>query len=96
MSEFYVKSVELSTSAESVEQILCVVISSFKGRSGVELTAEHEGEIIASERINLSIGENRVDLFIKESPVQRKIMLKLSYRGFPAGSYEADISPPTL
>ena len=91
MSEFYIKSADVNEITDTHEQMVLVTISSFKGRSGVELTAEHDGAVIASERFNLSIGDNTVDFPIPNLTAPRKIMIKLSYRGFPAGSYETDI-----
>ena len=98
MSEFYIKSINPSIftrrGANGLEQMVQVTISSFKGRSNVELTADYDGAVIGKERINLNIGDNIIDFFIEESPVPRKIIFTLFYKGFQAGYHEADVPPP--
>ena len=95
MSEFYIKSIEpgelIKENEKAPERLIRVNISSFKGRSNVELIAEHDGAVIGETRFNLNIRENMIDIFIRESAGPRKIIFKLFYKGFNAGYYEADI-----
>ena len=88
MSEFYIKSAEPVKTGESMN----VIVSSFKGRSDVELVAEHDGIIIGRKMINLAIGETVTDLLIDKSDTARRIILKLYYRGFATNYYEAEIA----
>ena len=92
MSEFYIKSAEFVKTGV-LEQTVRVTVSSFKGRSDVELAAEYDGAVIGGKKINLAIGENITDLLIAKPDEARKIILKLYYRGFATNYYEADISP---
>ena len=87
MSEFYIKSAEPAGG-----DMLRVNISSFKGRSDVELIAEHGGEIIGSTKVNLSIGENIAELALG-GPAPHKISLKLYYRGFATNYFELELPP---
>ena len=92
MSEYYIKAVDPGGLTEQT-QMLRVNISSFKGRADVELTAEYDGEIIGKTRFNLNIGENIIELFIKELTEPRKIIFKLFHKGTQKYYHEADIGP---
>jgi len=98
MSEFYIKSIEPSIfvkrGEKGLEQMIRINISSFKGRSNVELIAEYNGVVIGETRFNLNIRENIIEIFVEESSVPRTIVFKLFYKGFQAGYHEADILPP--
>jgi len=93
MSEFYIKSIEPGELINEKEpaRLVRVNISSFKGRSNVEMIAEHDGAVIGETRFNLNIRENLIDIFIRESAEPRTVIFKLFYKGFNAGYYEAKI-----
>ena len=97
MSEFYIKSanpsIQTKNDNEKPEQAIQVNISSFKYRSNLGLTAEHDGKIIGSVKFNITTGDNIIDLPIEYSAEPRKISVKLIYRQSPAHSIEVDITP---